>query len=101
MYCRTYPGQSGINPFPMDWGNKDFQLRGPVVVSRGQTTIRRRNGKWICLRSRNMMLTRYVAIGGKTSTCPNVSCNIDLISKLMEDRILFTMHWQLPAMRSR
>ncbi|TVY44674.1 putative GTP cyclohydrolase [Lachnellula subtilissima] len=35
--------QSGINPLPMDWGNKDFQLRGPVVVSRTQSTIRRRN----------------------------------------------------------
>jgi hypothetical protein len=43
--CRTYPGQSGINPLPMDWGNKDPQERGPVVVSRGATTIRRRNGK--------------------------------------------------------
>ncbi|KAH7393569.1 GTP cyclohydrolase-like protein II [Cadophora sp. MPI-SDFR-AT-0126] len=39
----TYPGQSGINPLPMDWGHKDPQERGPVVVSRGQTTIRRRN----------------------------------------------------------
>ncbi|OBT78547.1 hypothetical protein VF21_01016 [Pseudogymnoascus sp. 05NY08] len=39
----TYPGQSGINPLPMDWGNKDPQTRGPVVVSRSQSTIRRRN----------------------------------------------------------
>ncbi|KAG4434187.1 Uracil-regulated protein 1 [Cadophora sp. M221] len=39
----TYPGQSGINPLPMDWGHKDPQERGPVVVSRTQTTIRRRN----------------------------------------------------------
>ncbi|KAK0099652.1 Uracil-regulated protein 1 [Cadophora gregata] len=39
----TYPGQSGINPLPMDWGHKDPQERGPVVVSRSQTTIRRRN----------------------------------------------------------
>ena len=45
MAYRTYPGQSGINPLPMDWGHKDPQERGPVVVSRGQTTIRRRNGK--------------------------------------------------------
>jgi hypothetical protein len=45
MFCRTYPGQSGINPLPMDWGHKDPQQRGPVVVSRGATTIRRRNGK--------------------------------------------------------
>ncbi|RDL35096.1 RibA-like protein [Venustampulla echinocandica] len=39
----TYPGQSGINPLPMDWGHIDPQQRGPVVVSRNQTTIRRRN----------------------------------------------------------
>ncbi|CZT05164.1 related to GTP cyclohydrolase II [Rhynchosporium graminicola] len=39
----TYPSQSGINPLPMDWGHKDPQERGPVVVSRTQTTIRRRN----------------------------------------------------------
>lgn len=39
----TYPGQSGINPLPMDWGNKDPQKRGPVVVGRAQSTIRRRN----------------------------------------------------------
>ncbi|KAH8767905.1 GTP cyclohydrolase-like protein II [Hyaloscypha sp. PMI_1271] len=39
----TYPGQAGINPLPMDWGNKDPQQRGPVVVSRSATTIRRRN----------------------------------------------------------
>lgn len=42
----TYPGQSGIDPLPMDWGNSDHQKRGPVVVSRSQSTIRRRNGKF-------------------------------------------------------
>ena len=41
----TYPNQSGIDPLPLDWGNKDFFQRGPVVVSRNQSTIRRRNGK--------------------------------------------------------
>lgn len=40
----TYPGQSGIDPLPMNWGHKDPMQRGPVVVSRSQTTIRRRNG---------------------------------------------------------
>ncbi|RDW70231.1 GTP cyclohydrolase II 4-dihydroxy-2butanone-4-phosphate synthase [Coleophoma crateriformis] len=39
----TYPGQSGINPLPMDWGHKDPHTRGPVVVSRNQSTVRRRN----------------------------------------------------------
>ncbi|KIM94996.1 hypothetical protein OIDMADRAFT_206915 [Oidiodendron maius Zn] len=39
----TYPGQSGINPLPMDWGNQDPQKRGPVVTSRAASTIRRRN----------------------------------------------------------
>lgn len=42
----TYPGQSGIDPLPMDWGNSNHQKRGPVVVSRSQSTIRRRNGKF-------------------------------------------------------
>ena len=41
----TYPGQSGIDPFPMEWGNPDHKLRGPVVVSRNSRTVRRRNGR--------------------------------------------------------
>lgn len=41
----TYPGQSGIDPIPMDWGNKEPLRRGPVVVSRHQNTVRRRNGQ--------------------------------------------------------
>ncbi|KAJ8064509.1 hypothetical protein OCU04_006841 [Sclerotinia nivalis] len=39
----TYPGQSGINPLPMEWGHSDPQIRGPVVVSRATETARRRN----------------------------------------------------------
>ncbi|KAF7957556.1 hypothetical protein EAE96_003132 [Botrytis aclada] len=39
----TYPGQSGINPLPMEWGHGDPQVRGPVVVSRATETARRRN----------------------------------------------------------
>ena len=42
----TYPGQSGMDPLPMDWGNSNPQERGPVVVSRSQSTIRRRNGTY-------------------------------------------------------
>lgn len=45
----TYPGQSGIDPISMDWGNLDPMLRGPVTVSRHQNTVRRRNGKHVCL----------------------------------------------------
>jgi hypothetical protein len=41
----TYPGQSGIDPLIMNWGHPDALLRGPVVVSRNQSTIRRRNGR--------------------------------------------------------
>lgn len=41
----TYPGQSGIDPIPMSWGHSDPRERGPVVVSRSQSTVRRRNGK--------------------------------------------------------
>ncbi|KAM7221757.1 GTP cyclohydrolase [Rhypophila decipiens] len=39
----TYPKQIGINPFPMEWGHADPVKRGPVVVSRNTSTIRRRN----------------------------------------------------------
>ncbi|RBR11466.1 uncharacterized protein FIESC28_09080 [Fusarium coffeatum] len=39
----TYPKQIGINPLPMDWGNSDPVKRGPIVVSRAGSTIRRRN----------------------------------------------------------
>ncbi|KAH6603365.1 gtp cyclohydrolase ii [Trichoderma cornu-damae] len=40
----TYPKQLGIDPLQMDWGNIDPLQRGPVVVSRAASTIRRRNG---------------------------------------------------------
>ncbi|KAJ4302995.1 putative GTP cyclohydrolase [Kalmusia sp. IMI 367209] len=39
----SYPGQAGVDPLPMDWGQKDPAVRGPVVVSRHANTIRRRN----------------------------------------------------------
>lgn len=41
----TYPGQSGIDPLNMNWGHPDALERGPVVVSRSQSTVRRRNGE--------------------------------------------------------
>lgn len=41
----TYPGQAGIDPIAMSWGHYDQMQRGPVVVSRSQSTIKRRNGK--------------------------------------------------------
>lgn len=44
LFQRTYPKQIGIDPLPMDWGNPDAIKRGPVVVSRSPSTIRRRNG---------------------------------------------------------
>ncbi|KAI6090828.1 putative GTP cyclohydrolase II [Hypoxylon rubiginosum] len=39
----TYPKQIGINPIPLHWGAPDPSDRGPVVVSRSSSTIRRRN----------------------------------------------------------
>lgn len=39
----TYPKQTGIQPLPMRWGHPDPKQRGPVVVSRATSTIRRRN----------------------------------------------------------
>lgn len=40
----SYPNQAGVDPCPMQWGHKDPAQRGPVVVSRHPSTIRRRNG---------------------------------------------------------
>jgi hypothetical protein len=40
----TYPGQAGIDPIPMNWGSGNPVERGPIVVSRGISTVRRRNG---------------------------------------------------------
>ncbi|KAI9721430.1 MAG: putative GTP cyclohydrolase [Candelaria pacifica] len=40
----TYPGQAGIDPIILNWGHKDPAQRGPVVVTRSQSTLRRRNG---------------------------------------------------------
>ena len=40
----TYPRQAGIDPIAVNWGHPDSTLRGPVVVSRSPSTIRRRNG---------------------------------------------------------
>lgn len=39
----TYPKQIGINPIPLQWGASDAVKRGPVVVSRSSSTIRKRN----------------------------------------------------------
>ncbi|EMR61927.1 putative gtp cyclohydrolase ii protein [Eutypa lata UCREL1] len=39
----TYPKQNGIDPIPLDWGARDASKRGPVVVSRSSSTLRRRN----------------------------------------------------------
>lgn len=51
----SYPGQAGVDPLPMDWGNKNPDLRGPVVVSRNPSTIRRRNGKHSVLGKSDML----------------------------------------------
>ena len=55
----TYPGQSGIDPLTMNWGHADALERGPVVVSRSQSTIRRRNGKQGCSLSSAVSLTFF------------------------------------------
>ncbi|KAI4865370.1 putative GTP cyclohydrolase II [Hypoxylon rubiginosum] len=39
----TYPKQIGIDPVPLRWGASDPSERGPVVVSRASSTIRKRN----------------------------------------------------------
>jgi hypothetical protein len=54
----SYPGQSGVDPTVMNWGHKDPNVRGPVVVSRHQTTIRKRNGKLVLRGVVRVSLTR-------------------------------------------
>ncbi|KAI9926603.1 hypothetical protein ASPWEDRAFT_176427 [Aspergillus wentii DTO 134E9] len=39
----TYPGQSVVDPIPLEWGKIDPQERGPVLVSRSSKTMSRRN----------------------------------------------------------
>ncbi|KAN0062263.1 hypothetical protein ACQY0O_005444 [Thecaphora frezii] len=39
----TYPGQVGIRPLPLAWGESDPRLRGPVVASRHPNSIKIRN----------------------------------------------------------
>ena len=56
----TYPGQSGIDPLTMNWGHTDPMQRGPVVVSRSQSTIRRRNGMSLPAQIRYLALTASI-----------------------------------------
>lgn len=53
----TYPGQSGIDPLGMNWGNLDPVQRGPVVVSRSQSTLGRRNGMRLTVQPKILTLT--------------------------------------------
>lgn len=39
----TYPGQSVVDPVPLNWGESDPQVRGPVLVSRNKKTLKKRN----------------------------------------------------------
>ena len=39
----TYPGQVGISPIPLNWGNPDPRIRGPIVASRIPTSMKVRN----------------------------------------------------------
>ena len=55
----SYPGQARVDPLPMDWGHNDPNLRGPVVVSRHSSTIRRRNGKSRSLETNGERVDRH------------------------------------------
>lgn len=39
----TYPGQSGVDPVPLQWGAPDAKTRGPIIVSRSPSMLKRRN----------------------------------------------------------
>lgn len=47
VFFSTYPKQIGIKPFPMKWGAAEPKERGPIVVSRYASTIRKRNGNFL------------------------------------------------------
>jgi hypothetical protein len=71
----TYPGQSGIDPIIMNWGEKDPAQRGPVVVGRGSSTVRRRNGTVIS-QSGDYSVTRLTT--RVTEWSPDLRCVIPL-----------------------
>ncbi|KAF5102634.1 hypothetical protein D0Z03_000379 [Geotrichum reessii] len=39
----TYPGQVGVAPIAINWGEADPSLRGPIIVSRNAKTLKYRN----------------------------------------------------------
>lgn len=39
----TYPGQLGVLPIPLNWGNGDPSKRGPIVASRHASSLKLRN----------------------------------------------------------
>ncbi len=39
----TYPGQLGVNPIPLNWGNADPKKRGPILSSRLPSNLKMRN----------------------------------------------------------
>ena len=39
----TYPGQLGVNPIALDWGNSDPLKRGPILASRSPESLKMRN----------------------------------------------------------
>ncbi|KZS96075.1 hypothetical protein SISNIDRAFT_451756 [Sistotremastrum niveocremeum HHB9708] len=39
----TYPDQTGIKPYPLQWGTDDAQTRGPIICSRLPSSIKLRN----------------------------------------------------------
>ncbi|RYP35281.1 hypothetical protein DL768_011006 [Monosporascus sp. mg162] len=66
----TYPKQNGIDPLPLDWGAPDAPRRGPVVVSRSSSTIRRRNaigGEPYLPATSSSSILRCLAHGGSYS----------------------------------
>ena len=58
----TYPGQVGIDPVPMNWGHHDRLQRGPVIVSRSQSSIKRRNGMAIHVRGISTLVRAWLMI---------------------------------------
>ncbi|KAI9220672.1 GTP cyclohydrolase N terminal-domain-containing protein [Blastocladiella britannica] len=64
----TYPGQVGINPINLNWGNGDARVRGPIVASRHPASIRIRNAIGAHGGSHNIYHALSVAIGALPPT---------------------------------
>ncbi|KAF9783355.1 GTP cyclohydrolase N terminal-domain-containing protein [Thelephora terrestris] len=64
----TYPDQYGINPYTLNWGAADVNLRGPVICSRLPSSIKRRNALGAHSGSYSIYRALSIAMGSLSPT---------------------------------